>query len=52
MISLLYIGAIIVYDITDPDSFGKVNSWVKELRKYLTADTPIIIAGNKCDMPR
>lgn len=45
------IGALIVYDITDQDSFTKVNTWIKELRKYLPSDTPILIAGNKCDMP-
>ncbi|CDW81410.1 UNKNOWN [Stylonychia lemnae] len=28
-------GALIVYDITDMDSFTKVNTWIKELRKYL-----------------
>lgn len=44
------IGALIVYDITDQDSFNKVNTWIKELRKYLPLETPIIIAGNKCDM--
>ena len=44
------VGALIVYDITDQDSFTKVNTWIKELRKYLPGDTPIIIAGNKCDM--
>lgn len=49
VISIL--GALIVYDITDLDSFQKVTAWVKELKKYLTAETPIIIAGNKCDLP-
>jgi GTPase SAR1 family protein len=39
-----------VYDITDQDSFTKVNTWIKELRKYLPQETPIVIAGNKCDM--
>jgi GTPase SAR1 family protein len=24
---------------------------VKELKKYLSPETPIIIAGNKCDLP-
>jgi GTPase SAR1 family protein len=24
---------------------------VKELKKYLPLDTPIVIAGNKCDLP-
>jgi len=46
----LIIGALIVYDITDADSFTKVTKWMTELRKYLSQDTPIIIAGNKCDV--
>ena len=25
--------------------------WVKELQMYLPQDTPIIITGNKCDIP-
>ena len=43
--------AILVYDITDRDSFDKVQTWVEELRLYLEKDTPIAIAGNKCDLP-
>jgi Ras-related protein Rab-21 len=49
-IDVFAIGALIVYDITDQDSFTKVNAWIKELRKYLQNETPIIIAGNKCDL--
>ena len=33
------------------DSFTKVKQWALELRKYLDNETPIIIAGNKCDLP-
>jgi Ras-related protein Rab-21 len=43
-------GAILVYDITDRDSFAKVKKWVDELKIYLPDDTPIAIAGNKCDL--
>ena len=43
-------GALIVYDVTDRDSFNKVKTWLTELRKYLDEDTPILIAGNKCDI--
>ena len=43
-------GALIVYDITDADSFKKVKMWHSELSKYL-ADAPIVVAANKCDMP-
>ena len=44
-------GALIVYDITDVESWSKVNVWVKELQRYLPQETPIIITGNKCDLP-
>lgn len=47
---LLFIGALIVYDITDADSFNQVQKWVMELKKYLPTDTPLIIAGNKYDI--
>ena len=50
LITKFLIGALVVYDITDLDSFDKVNVWVKELRKYLPKETPILIAGNKCDI--
>lgn len=43
-------GALIVYDITDEDSFKKVKIWLQELQKYLP-DAPIVICANKCDMP-
>lgn len=43
-------GALIVYDVTDKDSFEKVKKWQSELSKYLPG-APIMIAGNKSDMP-
>jgi len=45
-------GALLVYDITDVDSFAKVKNWVKELRKMLGPEIVLCIAGNKCDMER
>ena len=43
-------GALIVYDVTDARSFNRVKKWQEELNKYLNG-APIIIAGNKCDLP-
>lgn len=43
-------GAVLVYDITDEDSFQKVKSWVKELRKMLGVDICLAIIGNKIDL--
>eukprot|EP00053_Salpingoeca_punica_P007099 m.65621 g.65621 ORF g.65621 m.65621 type:complete len:211 (-) comp13999_c0_seq3:304-936(-) len=45
-------GAILVYDITDQDSFGKVKNWVKELRTMLGNDVCLVICGNKIDMEK
>jgi len=43
-------GAILIYDITDADSFQKVKNWVRELRKMLGTGIDLAIAGNKTDL--
>uniref|UniRef100_A0A914WYL8 Ras-related protein Rab-21 n=1 Tax=Plectus sambesii TaxID=2011161 RepID=A0A914WYL8_9BILA len=43
-------GALLVYDITDEDSFFKVKNWVKELRRMLGETVVLIIVGNKTDL--
>jgi Ras-related protein Rab-21 len=43
-------GAILVYDITDRNSFVRVQNWVKELRKMLGKDIELAIVGNKIDL--
>eukprot|EP01063_Lacrimia_lanifica_P024367 TRINITY_DN32290_c0_g1_i1.p3 TRINITY_DN32290_c0_g1~~TRINITY_DN32290_c0_g1_i1.p3 ORF type:complete len:208 (+),score=97.86 TRINITY_DN32290_c0_g1_i1:142-765(+) len=43
-------GALVVYDITDADTFDKVKMWVRELRKMVGDDIRIVVAGNKADM--
>ena len=45
-------GALLVYDITDAESFNKVKNWVKELRKIVGNDIIIVIAGNKIDLEK
>ncbi|KAJ8868034.1 hypothetical protein PR048_031843 [Dryococelus australis] len=45
-------GAILVYDITDEDSFQKVKNWVKELKKMLGSEVCLAIAGNKLDLEK
>merc|ERR1711973_1062079 len=49
---LLGEGAVLVYDITDEDSFQKVKVWVKELRRMVGPEINLIIAGNKIDLER
>ncbi|KAF4039065.1 Ras family [Phytophthora infestans] len=45
-------GALLVYDITDAESFRKVRTWVRELRRIVGDDISICIAGNKSDLHR
>lgn len=44
-------GILLVYDITDKESFGtRVEEWLKEIRNYTPENTPIIFVGNKVDL--
>lgn len=47
---LLADGALLVYDVTDKNSFDKVTRWVTELRDAVGDDITISIAGNKIDL--
>ena len=45
-------GALLVYDITDAESFNRIKKWVKELRKIVGSDISLSIAGNKVDLEK
>ncbi|XP_064396971.1 ras-related protein Rab-21-like [Halichondria panicea] len=45
-------GAIVVYDITDVDSFTKAKNWIKELRRIVGEDIAVCIVGNKIDLEK
>lgn len=42
--------AVVVYDITNPDSFTGAKSWVKELQRRGDPNVVIALAGNKADL--
>ncbi|KAL8092354.1 ras-related protein RABF1 [Apium graveolens] len=42
--------AVVVYDITNPDSFNKAQYWVKELQKHGSPDIVMALVGNKADL--
>lgn len=44
--------AILVYDITDRESFERVQAWVKELKRLGREDVVLVLAGNKADLER
>lgn len=43
------VGAFIIYDILNRDSFENVNFWYQKI-KDLSGDIPLILLGNKIDM--
>lgn len=43
-------GVIIVYDITDPESFRNVPNWIAEAKKHAGPGVTRILVGNKCDL--
>lgn len=43
-------GALLVYDVTDADSFKRATTWYRELIEEIGKDAPMILAGNKCDI--
>ena len=45
-------GAVLVYDITDADTFERVKNWIKELRQQVGDSIQIVICGNKGDMEK
>lgn len=42
--------AIVVYDITNPDTFSRAKVWVKELQRQAAPNIVIALAGNKADL--
>eukprot|EP00026_Physarum_polycephalum_P014557 Phypoly_transcript_15086.p1 GENE.Phypoly_transcript_15086~~Phypoly_transcript_15086.p1 ORF type:complete len:227 (+),score=29.02 Phypoly_transcript_15086:261-941(+) len=44
--------AVLVYDITNPDSFQKTQDWVAELQSNVTDDIVLVVVGNKLDLAK
>lgn len=43
-------GIIIVYDVTDMETFNNVKTWLNEIEKYATDSVNKLLVGNKCDL--
>jgi small GTP-binding protein len=44
-------GIIMVYDVTNEESFNHINEWFLEVNRYASEDTCKLIVGNKTDLP-
>ena len=43
-------GIIVVYDITDRESFSAIQNWMGEVEKHASDNISRILVGNKCDL--
>ncbi len=43
-------GCFIVYDITNQESFDKIEFWYQSVKQKASNDVSIILVGNKCDL--
>ena len=43
-------GLLVVYDITDRESFEKINFWMENIKNNAPENAKLILVGNKCDL--
>ncbi|KAF7242272.1 Ras-related protein Rab-1A [Varanus komodoensis] len=43
-------GIIVVYDVTDQDSFNNLHLWLEEINRYASENVNKLIVGNKSDL--
>lgn len=44
-------GVLIVYDVSDRESYEHVPHWMSEVRLRTHASMPVVVVANKCDVP-
>jgi Ras-related protein Rab-1A len=43
-------GIIVVFDVTEIETFNNVKTWLKEIQQYASENVSILLVGNKCDI--
>lgn len=41
---------LIVYDVTNPDSYTNARRWLQEVNRYCNDGTAVLLVGNKADL--
>ena len=44
-------GALIIFDVTNRETFYRATKWFKELKEFAEGNPKIILVGNKIDLP-
>lgn len=44
-------GIILSYSVTDRESFGNIENWMRQINQHASEDVCKILIANKCDMP-
>ena len=44
-------GIILMYDISNSESFESTNNWLASIKEFGKEKLPVILVGNKCDLP-
>jgi len=44
------LGVVLVFDLTNSDSFEHLPQWIEEVRPHVKDKIPILLVGNKCDL--
>lgn len=44
------VGAMLMYDISKPETYENVNRWLNELHEHAVPQIVIMLVGNKCDL--
>ena len=43
-------GAILIFDLTDQNTFNDLKKWIKDIKNYGEKNTQVIVVGNKLDL--
>ena len=43
-------GILLVYDVTDENSFNNIRNWVRNIEQHASESVNRILVGNKCDL--